>query len=116
MAITAMSGDSIVMALGFEGHGESKAYYIVKDSSGNAAVTWGMEMNIGFFGRPIMMFMNMDKMIGPDFEKGLNKLKTAVESIQQEVEANYEIKEVEWPETNYAGSKKEIIIPVIQFI
>ena len=109
MAITAMTADSIIMALGFEGHGESKAYYVVKDTSGASAVTWGMEMNVPFFGRPIMMFMNMDKMIGPDFEKDLNKLKTAIESIQQEVEANYEIKELEWPETNYAGSKKETV-------
>jgi effector-binding domain-containing protein len=59
-----------------------------------------------------MLFMNMDKMMGPDFEKGLAKLKTAMESMPDQSASNatnYEVKEMEWPETNYIGSKKETV-------
>ena len=109
MAIVALGKDTMTLALGFEGMGESKIYYVVTNGNNASDITWAIEMNIGFFGRPVMMFMNMDKMMGPDFEKGLNSLKTAVEAIQEEVAEKFEIKEVEWPETYYACSKKETV-------
>lgn len=38
-------------------------------------VTWSMYGQNGFLGKAISIFMNCDKMLGAEFEKGLNQLK-----------------------------------------
>ena len=43
-------------------------------------VTWSLSGNKNFMSKAVCMFMNMDKMVGGDFEKGLANLKTVVES------------------------------------
>ena len=107
MEIVSISADSLVQRLSFEGMGDSKAYFIVKDNDSITNVTWGMIFDVGFFGRPMMLFMDMDKMLGADYEKGLTKLKSKLESIVERVPtANYEIKEVQWEEKTFIGSKK----------
>jgi hypothetical protein len=42
-------------------------------------VTWSMDGNHNFIGKAFGMFMNMDKMLGTDIEKGLAQLKTVAE-------------------------------------
>jgi effector-binding domain-containing protein len=108
MEITNIKNDSIIMKLVFKGKGESKGYYIVSGKDKMTNVTWGLEMKIPFFARPVMMFMNMDKMMAPDFENGLAKLKKVMEETKEESVASYEIKEIEWPETNYIGKKETL--------
>jgi Polyketide cyclase / dehydrase and lipid transport len=49
--------------------------------SGNATnVKWTMAGDNNFIGKAFSLFMNMDKMIGADFEKGLAQMKTVAES------------------------------------
>ena len=49
--------------------------------SGNATnVKWSMSGDNNFIGKAFSLFMNMDKMIGADFEKGLAQMKTVAES------------------------------------
>jgi polyketide cyclase/dehydrase/lipid transport protein len=49
--------------------------------SGNSTnVKWTMSGDNNFVGKAFSLFMNMDKMIGADFEKGLAKMKTVAES------------------------------------
>ncbi len=56
-----------------------------------------MIFEVGFFGQPMMLFINMDKMLGADYEKGLSKLKVKLENMKADVaSANYKIKEVAW--------------------
>ncbi|MEO5987777.1 MAG: SRPBCC family protein [Candidatus Eisenbacteria bacterium] len=43
-------------------------------------VVWTMDGNHDFMGKAMSLFMNMDKMIGPDFEKGLASLKLVTEA------------------------------------
>ena len=43
-------------------------------------VTWGMDGENNFVGKLFCVFVDMDKMIGKDFEKGLAQLKTIAES------------------------------------
>ncbi len=38
-------------------------------------VTWSMTGEHDFIGKLFAVFMDMDKMVGPDFEKGLTSLK-----------------------------------------
>lgn len=42
-------------------------------------VTWSMEGQNNFMSKIMCVFMNMDKMVGPDFEAGLANLKAAAE-------------------------------------
>jgi hypothetical protein len=44
-----------------------------------ATITWAMDGNNNFVGKIMSVFMNMDKMIGGDFEKGLAALKIIAE-------------------------------------
>lgn len=47
--------------------------------NGGTAVKWSVVGKNSFMGRLFCTFMNMDKMVGGEFEKGLNKLKNIVE-------------------------------------
>jgi hypothetical protein len=43
-------------------------------------VTWAMFGDKNFMAKAVHLFMNMDKMIGGQFEKGLADMKSIVES------------------------------------
>ena len=42
--------------------------------------TWAMDGNNNFVSKAFHLVMNMDKMIGPDFERGLASMKAAAEA------------------------------------
>ena len=44
------------------------------------AVKWVMDGDNNFVGKAFSLFMNMDKMVGGDFEKGLAQMKTITEA------------------------------------
>jgi len=58
----------------------SDAYLRVAEAEGGTKVTWGFAGNNKFPVNIMMLFMNMEKAIGGDFEQGLSKLKTTVEN------------------------------------
>ncbi|HAF45686.1 MAG TPA: polyketide cyclase [Gallionellaceae bacterium] len=71
----------IVMALHmiqpFEGHNH---VVFSLDAKGDATtVTWTLEDKHTYFMKVMSLFLNLDKMIGGDFEVGLAKLKTVAE-------------------------------------
>jgi effector-binding domain-containing protein len=108
MVVTGINGDSLLQKLSFEGMGDSKAFYVVNGKDAATNVTWGLHFEVGFLGRAMMLFMPMDKMLGTDFEKGLDKLKKAIESMPAEASASkYEPKVVEIAERNFIGTKKQ---------
>ncbi|HEV3026637.1 MAG TPA: polyketide cyclase, partial [Planctomycetota bacterium] len=43
-------------------------------------VKWTMTNHPNFMGKAMGMFMNMETMVGPDFEKGLASMKTVAEA------------------------------------
>src|SRR5215467_10163754 len=53
----------------------AQAYYQLSDSSGATKVIWAINSNMPRPWNAMGLFMNMDKMIGADFERGLVKLK-----------------------------------------
>lgn len=111
MEIVANTGDSLIQRLTFEGMGDSKGYFITKDQDTSTSVTWGILFEVGFFGRPIMLFMNIDKMVGAEYEKGLTKLKNKLENLKEEIaNANYEIKELAWEEKTFYGTKRTQLV------
>ena len=54
------------------------------DANGNqTVVTWTMSGTNNFMSKAFCLFMNMDKMVGGDFEKGLASLKTLTEAAEK---------------------------------
>jgi hypothetical protein len=58
----------------------NKATFTFAPASEGTKVTWAMDGENNFVGKAFSMFMDMDKMVGGDFEKGLAAMKTLAES------------------------------------
>jgi len=54
--------------------------FTVKSGDGGANVTWAMDGNNNFASKAFGLFMDMDAMIGKDFEKGLSAMKALAEA------------------------------------
>ena len=61
----------------FEGH--NTAEFSLRPAGDATSVTWAMYGRQGFMGRLFGLFMNMDRMVGGQFEKGLADLKAHTE-------------------------------------
>lgn len=72
---------------------------------GSCKVTWAIDGDNNFMSRVICTFMSMDKMMGKDFEEGLNNLKMRCESMPKKYRG-YEIKEMQVDAKNYIGVRK----------
>ena len=79
MSITRLQPDSEVdTALDLDGeHAES--WMKVEPDGAGSTVTWGFRTDVGY--NPIMRYLGLafDRFIGPDYDKGLARLKAAVE-------------------------------------
>ena len=56
------------------------AEFTFKPEGNQTAVTWSMEGKNNFIAKAMCLFMNMDKMVGGQFEKGLASMKSIVEA------------------------------------
>lgn len=54
--------------------------FTLAPTDGATRVTWSMEGHNGFVGKALGLFLDMDRMVGAEFEKGLASLKTLAES------------------------------------
>lgn len=55
--------------------------FAIAPEAAGSKVTWSIDGKNGFMGKAMCLFMGgMDKMMGPDFEKGLSQMKTAAET------------------------------------
>jgi effector-binding domain-containing protein len=68
--------------LSFEGMGTSTSGWALKDTANGTLVTVYMDGETPFLFRPMMLFMDMDAMLGADFEKTLAGLKKHTESLE----------------------------------
>lgn len=60
--------------------GTSEAAFTFRPEAGGTAVTWSMSGKNNFVGKAISLFMDCEKMIGPQFEQGLANLKALSET------------------------------------
>jgi hypothetical protein len=60
--------------------GSNTVEYILEPGDSGTDVTWVMHGAAPFISKVICLFMNMDQMVGKDFEAGLSSLKSLVES------------------------------------
>lgn len=58
----------------------AEVQFLVAPEGNGSKVTWLMNGHNNFMSKAMGLFMNMDKMIGDDFEKGLGNLKGIVET------------------------------------
>ncbi len=79
--LTAAAPSAIVIKLDFirpfEGH--NTAEFTMQPQGGATNVIWAMHGPAPLMHKVMQVFMNMDRMIGKDFETGLANLKTAAE-------------------------------------
>jgi hypothetical protein len=54
--------------------------FALKPDGNQTSVTWSMSGENNFIGKAFCLFMNMDKMVGGDFERGLANLKSVTEA------------------------------------
>lgn len=104
MVLDKISGDSLLQTLdmGFP----SQVYMVTKEENGATNLTWGLYSKSPFLLRPMGLFMDMEKRLGGDFEKGIANLKTWVESNLAAAAPKYEVKELTWENDRvYYGSK-----------
>jgi uncharacterized protein YndB with AHSA1/START domain len=81
MSIAAVEPDSRVdMEIVFAEQGNALAAVLLEPARGGTKVTWTLDADLGF--NPIARYfgMMMDGMVGPDYEKGLARLKAAAEA------------------------------------
>jgi effector-binding domain-containing protein len=92
------------------GSSESDAHLLLDyDPAGGTKVTWGMKGENGFIDRAFAVFMNMDAMLGADFEKGLAKLKSLVESEAASITyRGYKVETLDFPGKTYVGIRKNL--------
>jgi uncharacterized protein YndB with AHSA1/START domain len=61
----------------------NRALFTLEPQGDVTRVTWRMEGHNGFLQKAVGLFLNMDKMVGGEFEKGLASLKTVAEAEQR---------------------------------
>ena len=57
----------------------NQTVFEIAPGGGQSNLSWVMTGNHSFMGKAMSLFMDMDKMVGPDFERGLSSLKTIAE-------------------------------------
>lgn len=58
----------------------SNTVFTFKPEGNQTKVTWAMDGDKNFIAKAFHLFMNIDKMVGGDFEKGLAQMKAVAES------------------------------------
>lgn len=113
--ITNIAPDYVGSEIVFEEPWSSKAQIGMKlaEEDGATRVTWSFDSETPFPWNAMNLFLNMDKLLGPDFEKGLVKLKTYIESNVDKKYRGYSIVESEQPARTFIGVRKTVAIPQI---
>jgi hypothetical protein len=86
--------------------GDASGTLKAEDTGGMTRAIWIFTMHTPFPLNAMNAFLNMDKMLGNDFENGLNDMKKYVESHAEA--ANGTVKEVDFPAHTYAGIRQLI--------
>jgi effector-binding domain-containing protein len=108
--ITAVGDNRVEMEVAFKEPFESKAQsYVIVEKGDDTKATWGFESETPFPWNAMHVFMDMDAMLGKDFEKGLTKLKALSEGGPGVSSAKkYDIHEMEMDAKTYIA-KREIV-------
>ena len=92
------------------GESTSKTSIMLHDTAGGTEVTWGMKGENNFMGRIMSSLMNMDKMIGKEYEKGLNSLDSLMATVPKTTTPEMKINTEDYPGGKYLGVRSTIKI------
>jgi len=87
----------------------TRADFRMNEAGDSTIVTWSLAFDAGMNPFKRLMGKFMDGMVGPDFEKGLAKLKSINESLPPEMK----VEETELPAMNYFAVRDTASIPTI---
>jgi polyketide cyclase/dehydrase/lipid transport protein len=89
--------------------GKAQGILSASDTAGMTRATWTFVMHIPYPLNAMCVFMNMDKMLGGDFESGLNNMKNYVETTPGAVPMMaIDVKDVDYPAHNYVGVRQNV--------
>jgi hypothetical protein len=60
----------------------STAEFTFKPDGNQTRVTWSMTGHNNFMAKAVCLFIDMDKMLDGEFEKGLSQMKTVAETVK----------------------------------
>ncbi len=91
-----------------EGHANSS--FTLSELNGLTTITWHFESETPRPWNIFNFFSDIEKNLGPEFEKGLAALKARVEklTVPSGKSVAYEVKETDFPETKYALIRQEV--------
>ena len=108
--VAAVNDNTVDLKLTFlEPDSQADVNFTVADSADASKVTWSMHGKMPFPFNVMGLFMNMDEMIGKDFEEGLAGLKTMSEQeAAHKTYGGYEIKEVNFEPKVYIAKRSTV--------
>ena len=92
---------------------DAKGFLLLEEKGNKTFVKWSSGGDIPFMQRTMMLFSDIDGMIGPSFESGLLKMKDFLEGKIVAGDGNieeYVVTEVTFEARNYLGNKQESTI------
>ncbi|WP_170110632.1 SRPBCC family protein [Flavilitoribacter nigricans] len=98
----------------FDGMGGAKAPWTFAGSPEGTYVTWGFDSKMPYPMNAMLLFMDMTEAIGNDFERGLNKLKTKIESEKRSATPKQTIIEGDMPYSYMVGIRGTVKMSEIQ--
>lgn len=86
----------------------AKVTFTAEDAEGKSTATWSYDEEPGFLMRAMYMLGDIEDFIGPDFEHGMENLKTLVETNKAEKKEfnGHIIDEIELPEITLVGHRE----------
>lgn len=105
--VAVLPNEHVDTKLRFEGMGESNASMTTAEADGGTKITWNMNGSMPFPWNVMGMFMNFNKMLGNDFDQGLTKLKTIMESMPT-TNSGYAVQEMDAPAQYFIGYREKI--------
>lgn len=105
--VTAITDNSVDLKLTMN-EGDANVNFALADTANATKVTWTISGKMPFPFNAMTLFMNMDKMIGADFEEGLVGLKSMAEEAAAKMTVNYDIKEINFESKVYLATRATV--------
>ncbi len=117
LEIISITNDRIDQKLIFSAPWEAHdaAYYTFTDTPDGVQITWGLDGNLPRPTNIFGMFMDMESMIGGNYEKGLSNLKSQVmDYVDSHTKRGYLINMIDLPPRNYISYRADVNFSQIQ--
>lgn len=107
--VMAITDNSVDLQLSMDGMKPADVNFALADTAEATKVTWTLNGKMPFPWNALGLFMDMDKMVGPDFEAGLAGLKTmAEEAAAHKTYRGYEVNEINFEPKVYIAKRATV--------